>query len=413
MIFKLRNGLTLFKIGNMKTVAIIPAGGAGRRMGGATPKQYLPLGGIPVVARTLQVFQNSPLIDEIFLVAPEGDIPEVREAVVSKYGLSKVSAVVAGGTQRQDSVRNALAHLREEHGIVLVHDAVRPFVTEELIRRVIAAAEADSAATAGVPVKDSVKEVYPDGRVIKTVSREGLWLTHTPQAFRKAIILAAHERARKDGSHATDDASLVERMGGTVRMVPGNCDNIKVTTPEDLALGEAIIRRLFAGSGRQEGMMRIGFGYDSHRLVAGRRLVLGGKTIPSERGLQGHSDADVLLHAVCDAILGAIGAGDIGRQFPDTDPAYKDISSLTLLERVGTIAAAKGWRICNVDSTIVLERPKLAPYLGGMADNIAGVLRIPSEGVSVKAKTNEGIGQVGAGEGAAAFAVVAVVNKPS
>ncbi|MBU2054583.1 MAG: 2-C-methyl-D-erythritol 4-phosphate cytidylyltransferase [Proteobacteria bacterium] len=392
----------------MKTVAIIPAGGAGQRMGGRIPKQYLPLGGIPVLVRTLQVFQKSPLIDEIFLVAPEGDIPEVREAVAGKRGFSKVSVVVAGGAERQDSVRNALAHLREEHGIVLVHDAVRPFVSEELIRCVVDAAEADGAATVGVPVKDTVKEVHPAGWVIKTVTREGLWLTHTPQAFRKPIILAAHERAKKDGFHGTDDASLVERMGGAVRMVPGDCDNIKVTTPEDLALGEVIIRRLFLNCGRQEGVMRIGFGYDSHRLVAGRRLVLGGKTIPYERGMQGHSDADVLLHAVCDAILGAIGEGDIGRQFPDTDHAYRDISSMTLLDRVGTLAAAKDCKICNIDSTIILEKPKLAPYLGEMAENIAGILRIPPERVSVKAKTNEGMGLVGAGEGAAAFAVVTV-----
>jgi 2-C-methyl-D-erythritol 2,4-cyclodiphosphate synthase len=158
-------------------------------------------------------------------------------------------------------------------------------------------------------------------------------------------------------------------------------------------------------------MMRIGFGYDSHRLVAGRRLVLGGKTIPHERGLLGHSDADVLIHAVCDAILGAVGEGDIGRQFPDTDPAYQNISSLTLLENVGALVAAKGYRVFNVDSTIILERPKLAAYLGEMAENIAGILRIPAALVSVKAKTNEGMGLVGAGDGAAAFAVVTVGRR--
>src|SRR4030042_180802 len=329
----------------MKTVAIIPAGGAGQRMGGSTRSQHLPLGGIPVLVRTLQVFQNSPLSDEIFLVAPEGDIPEVREDVVGKHGFSKVSVVVAGGVERQDSVQNALAHLREEHGIVLVHDAVRPFVSEELIRCVLDAAEADGAATVGVPVKDTGKEVHPEGWVIKTVTREGLWLTHTPQAFRKPIILAAHERAKKDGFHGPGDPSLVERMGGAVRMVPGESDNIKVTMPEDLALGEVIIRRLFVNCGRQEGVMRIGFGYDSHRVVAGRRLVLGGKTLPRERGLQGHSDADVLLPAVCAAIFGAIGEGDIGREFPHTDHAYRGLSSMTLLTHVGTLAASKDCQI--------------------------------------------------------------------
>ncbi|MEK7373589.1 MAG: 2-C-methyl-D-erythritol 4-phosphate cytidylyltransferase [Thermodesulfobacteriota bacterium] len=227
----------------MKTVAIIPAGGSGRRMGSGIPKQYLLLGGIPVLVHTLQVFQSSPVVDEIFLVVPEGDIPEVRNAIVGRYNLFKVSLIVAGGAERQDSVRNALAHLREEHGIVLVHDGVRSFVSGELIQRVVAAAEADGAVAVGVRVKDSVKEVNSAGWVIKTVTREGLWLTQTPQAFRKPLILAAYERAAADGFCGTDDASLVERMGVPVRMIPGDYDNIKVTTPEDLTLGEAIIRR--------------------------------------------------------------------------------------------------------------------------------------------------------------------------
>ncbi|MEK6655570.1 MAG: 2-C-methyl-D-erythritol 4-phosphate cytidylyltransferase [Thermodesulfobacteriota bacterium] len=227
----------------MKTVAIIPAGGSGRRMGSGIPKQYLLLGGIPVLVHTLQVFQSSPVVDEIFLVVPEGDIPEVRNAIVGRYNLFKVSLIVAGGAERQDSVRNALAHLREEHGIVLVHDGVRSFVSGELIQRVVAAAEEDGAVAVGVRVKDSVKEVNSAGWVIKTVTREGLWLTQTPQAFRKPLILAAYERAAADGFCGTDDASLVERMGVPVRMIPGDYDNIKVTTPEDLTLGEAIIRR--------------------------------------------------------------------------------------------------------------------------------------------------------------------------
>jgi 2-C-methyl-D-erythritol 4-phosphate cytidylyltransferase len=227
----------------MKTVAIIPAGGSGRRMGSGIPKQYLLLGGIPVLVHTLQVFQSSPVVDEIFLVVPEGDIPEVRNEIVGRYNLFKVSLIVAGGAERQDSVGNALAHLRGEHGIVLVHDGVRPFVSEELIRRVVAVAEADGAVAVGVRVKDSVKEVNSAGWVIKTVTREGLWLTQTPQVFRKPLILAAYERAAADGFCGTDDASLVERMGVPVRMIPGDYDNIKVTTPEDLTLGEDILRR--------------------------------------------------------------------------------------------------------------------------------------------------------------------------
>jgi 2-C-methyl-D-erythritol 4-phosphate cytidylyltransferase len=227
----------------MKTVAIIPAGGAGRRMESGIPKQYLPLAGIPVLVHTLQAFHLSAVIDEIFLVVPEEDIPEVRRGIVLKYGISKVILVLAGGAKRQDSVRNALFHVRDEHGIVLVHDGVRPFVSGELISRAVAAAEKCGAITVGVPVKDTVKEADAAGWVKKTVAREGLWLTQTPQAFRRPIIITAYERAAADGFYGTDDASLVERMGIPVRMIPGDCDNIKLTTPEDLLLGDVIVRR--------------------------------------------------------------------------------------------------------------------------------------------------------------------------
>jgi len=233
-------------------VAIIPAGGSGLRMGGGVPKQYLPLGGVPILARTMQAFQDSPFIDEILLAVPEEDIPEVQNNIVTRYRLSKVSRVVAGGVRRQDSVRNALAHLRGEEGIVLVHDGVRPFVSGDLIRRTAAAAEADRAVSVGIPVRDSVKEADPSGWVMKSVAREGLWLIQTPQAFHVALLCAAHQRALADGFQGTDDASLVERMGVPVRMIPGDRDNIKVTTPEDLELGEKILLRL--GQEGQEGM---------------------------------------------------------------------------------------------------------------------------------------------------------------
>jgi 2-C-methyl-D-erythritol 4-phosphate cytidylyltransferase len=225
----------------MKRVAIIPAGGTGRRMGGEISKQYLLLSGTPIVVHTLAAFQHSPIIDEIILAVPEGDVAEVRRSVVEKYGFSRVSLVVAGGRERQDSVKSALAHVGDEHGVVVIHDGVRPFVTGELIERAVAAAKMYGAVSTGLPVRDTVKEVDPAGRVVKTVPREGLWLTQTPQAFRREVILAAYEKALADGYYGTDDASLVERMGIPVRMIPGDWENIKVTTPEDLLRGEKII----------------------------------------------------------------------------------------------------------------------------------------------------------------------------
>jgi len=231
----------------MKTVAIIPAGGTGKRMGSRLPKQYLSLAGIPILVHTLNVFQHSPIIDEILLAVPEGDPADVRRNVVGQFDISKVSRVLAGGRERQDSVRNALANVRDEHDIIVVHDAVRPFVTEDLIERVVAGAKAFGAVIVGIPLRDTVKEVDGSGCVARTVPREGLWLTQTPQAFRRKVILAAYERAAADRFCGTDDASLVERTGIPVRMILGDADNIKLTTPEDLARGERIIRRFAVG----------------------------------------------------------------------------------------------------------------------------------------------------------------------
>jgi len=210
-------------------------------MGSRLPKQFLSLAGIPILVHTLKVFQHSPLIDKILLAVPEGELAGVQRNIVERFELSKVSLVLAGGPERQDSVRNALAHVSEEHDIVLVHDGVRPFVTEDLIERVVAETSVFGAATAGLPVRDTVKEVDRKGCVTRTVPRENLWLTQTPQAFRRELILAAYERAATDEFYGTDDASLVERTGIPVRMIPGDADNIKVTTPEDLERGEKIV----------------------------------------------------------------------------------------------------------------------------------------------------------------------------
>lgn len=227
----------------MKSVAIIPAGGMGRRMGKEIPKQYLLLAGIPILVHTLQAFQYSPAIDEIFLAVPEGDIPEVQQAIVVKYGLSKVAHILSGGKTRQDSVRNALQHVSDEHDVVVVHDGVRPFVSGDLIDRAVAAAREFGAVAVGVPVKDTIKRVTTEGWVKKTVEREGLWHTQTPQAFHRAIIIAAYKKAAAEGFYGTDDASLVERMVIPVRMIGGESDNIKVTTSGDLLLGDLFFGR--------------------------------------------------------------------------------------------------------------------------------------------------------------------------
>lgn len=385
----------------MKTVAIIPAGGSGKRLGSETPKQYLSLQSVPVLVHTLLVFQESAAIQEIVLVVPEDDLTFVRERVVKKYELRKVSAVVSGGRERQDSVRNGFLAITNACDVVVIHDGVRPFVTRDMIERVVEAAAGEGAAAAGVRAKDTIKETTAENIVTATLPRSRLWQTQTPQAFQYDLLRRAFAKAGDDGYYGTDDASLVERTGAKVRMVAGSYENIKITTPEDLTVAQALMKERM----KEKINYRSGLGYDSHRFAPGRKLILGGVEIPCDRGLAGHSDADALLHAVCDALLGMAGAGDIGRHFPDTDPAYKDISSLVLLERVKHVIESKGLSIHNIDATVILEKPKLAPYAAAMAASIAKTLDIPEAAVSVKAKTNEGMGFVGREEGIAVLAI--------
>jgi 2-C-methyl-D-erythritol 4-phosphate cytidylyltransferase/2-C-methyl-D-erythritol 2,4-cyclodiphosphate synthase len=370
-------------------------------------KQYVLLAELPVLVHTLKVFQRASGIDEVILAVPENDIDFVRQGLIKKYNLTKITNIVAGGAERQDSVRNALAAVNEECDIVVVHDGVRPFVTEKMIREVIASAEIRKAAVIGVPAKDTIKETEDNGVVLKTMPRQNLWLTQTPQAFHLDILRKAYEAAYRDNYYGTDDASLVERIGIKVQMVTGAYDNIKITTPEDLIMAEALLKNRTGG----KMILRSGFGYDSHRFTEGRKLILGGVEIPFDKGLQGHSDADALIHAICDALLGAAGAGDIGRHFPDTDPAYKGFSSMIFLERVREMISAKGFSINNIDATIIMEKPKLAPFADRIIANIAGILNLALTDVNIKAKTNEGMGFVGRNEGVAVFAIAAVAEE--
>jgi len=391
----------------MRTVAIIPAGGVGKRLGSSIAKQYLLLDGVPVLVRTLKIFQQAKVIDEIVLVVPEDDLISARKQLVNKYDLTKVTAIVAGGNERQDSVRNGLSTIVDKCDVVVIHDGVRPLLTEEMLNQVVAAAKSDGASSIGVKVKDTVKQTTDDNLVAATLPRNNLWLTQTPQAFAFDVLQRAYDAAASDKFYGTDDASLVERIGVKVKMIAGSYENIKITTPDDLIIAEAFIKNK-AGTSMNT---RSGFGYDSHRFAAGRKLILGGVEIAFDYGLQGHSDADALIHAIGDALLGASGCGDIGRHFPDSDQAYKDISSIIILERVKKIIGAKGFLINNIDATVVMENPKLAPYAASMVANIARTLEISEAAVNVKAKTNEGMGFTGRNEGVAVFATACVTER--
>lgn len=393
----------------MKVVAIVPAAGQGRRMGGGRNKLFLPLARCPILVRTLETLAACRRLSEVIVVAAPDEAAQV-EALLGQWKTAFEGLawrVVSGGAERQHSVANALAAVPADAELVMVHDGARPLTPTDVLDAAVDAAAVHGAVVAAVPVKDTIKRVE-DARVAATPARDGLWAVQTPQVFRRALLARAYEAAQADGFVGTDDASLVERLGEPVMIVNGSYRNLKVTTPEDLLVAEA----LFAGDeGGRNVEFRVGTGYDVHRLTPGRRLVLGGVDVPYTLGLAGHSDADVLLHALKDALLGAAGLGDIGRHFPDNDPAFKDISSLVLLKQVAATLHRAGWRVNNVDVTAIAEAPKLAPYVDEMAGNIARVLNMPRSAVNVKATTTEKLGFTGRGEGIAAQAVVSIVRE--
>ena len=384
--------------------AVIVAAGRGTRFGGTLPKVFAPLGGVPLLCRSVLAYEQCDAVGEIVVVAPPGHCE--RAGLVCAEHTSRLRAVVPGGEQRPESVMAGLEALRgEPPEIVCIHDGARPLVDPATIERTINAARAHGAAIAGIPATDTLKRVDQSGRIVATPVRAELRHAQTPQTFRWEIILEAYQRARLEGLDVTDDASLVERMGHPVYVTEGHPDNIKVTTPDDLARAEWLLARR---EGRSAATMRIGTGYDVHALVVGRALVLGGVVVPHRLGLGGHSDADVLTHAICDALLGAAALGDIGRHFPDDDPQYEGACSLDLAQQVVTILASEGWRPANVDATVICQRPRLSPHVPAMRANLADALGLPVEAVSVKATTTEGLGFAGRGEGIAAQAVVSI-----
>ena len=384
-----------------KVSAVLVAAGSSTRMG--FDKLSFDLGGETVVQRSIRAFAECPLVSEIVLVA--GKNREFLEQQAA--ACTKPVQVVQGGATRAESAKNGVLAAHGE--LVAVHDAARPFVSQAVIMAALEAAAACGAAAPAVPVKDTVKRaVRGDGKTVPehcmvtdTPDRSTLYAVQTPQCFDRAAYLAALDELDAEKARlVTDDCSLFELTGRPVQLTQGDYANLKITTREDLPRAE-----------QKEGNdMRIGHGYDVHRLVEGRKLILGGVEVPFEKGLLGHSDADVLAHAVMDAVLGAAALGDIGKHFPDTDPAYAGADSLQLARHVARIMREKGWKIVNIDSTLLCQKPKLAPYIPAMRENLAAAFGMPVDAVSVKATTEEHLGFTGEGMGIAAHAV-ALIEK--
>ncbi len=401
-----------------KVTVIITAAGKGSRMKASLPKQFLLLNGRTILEKAIEPFQQSSHVDDILVVAGK-DFQELCREKCSRF--SKVCRILTGGKERQDSVSAALSLVTE--GYVMIHDGARPYVTEEIIDRVLEAAGKYGAAVPCVPMKESVRQVcgaehkYIENRVPEGLAPEGcvsetgggvqrewteaakittgrsidrslLYTVQTPQCFEAELIKRAFEKAYEDGFYGTDDAGLADRIGVKVAITEGSYGNIKITTREDLPLD-----------------FRTGSGYDVHRLEYGRKLILCGEEIPFEKGLLGHSDADVAVHALMDAMLGAAGLGDIGKLFPDTDMRYKGISSMKLLKTVKEMLKENGWTVNNADVTIMAQRPKLFPHIEQMRLNVAEALEKETSCINIKATTTEKLGFVGREEGIAAEAV--------
>jgi 2-C-methyl-D-erythritol 4-phosphate cytidylyltransferase/2-C-methyl-D-erythritol 2,4-cyclodiphosphate synthase len=378
-----------------KSIALIVAAGAGTRLGGEVPKQYLPLAGRAVLRHSVETFLRHREISGVRVVISAEHRALYNAAIA---GLT-ILPPVAGGASRQDSVRNGLESLADlQPGRVLIHDAARPFLTAAIVDRTLAALDEAPGAVVAVPVTDTLKRGQ-DGCVAGTIDRSALWRAQTPQAFRYADILAAHRRAK--GAAMTDDAAVAEAAGLPVKLVMGADDNFKITTADDLRRAERLV-----GAAAQE--FRTGAGYDVHRFAAGDSVTICGVRIPHDQSLEGHSDADVGLHALTDAILGAVGAGDLGSHFPPSDPQWRGADSARFLSHAAGLVAAKGGRIAHVDVTLICERPKIAPHRAAMVARIAAILGLPEGRVSVKATTTEGLGFTGRREGIAAQAVATI-----
>jgi 2-C-methyl-D-erythritol 4-phosphate cytidylyltransferase/2-C-methyl-D-erythritol 2,4-cyclodiphosphate synthase len=381
-----------------RAAAVVVAGGSGSRMG--RPKQFLALGGATVVERSVACFAGMAEVEAVVLVLGAEALAEHG----ARLSAGKVRVVAAGAT-RMGSVRNGFAAVPAGVETVAVHDGARPLVTPEIVRAVLSEAARSGAAVAAVPVKDTLKRAVPGGAV-ETPPRAEFWAAQTPQAYRYSLLSEALTRF-KDDADATDESQLVERCGHAVALVPSSYENFKITTPEDLIMAEAILDAR-AGGPRAS---RTGFGFDIHRLVPGRELWLGGVKLAHDKGLLGHSDGDAALHAACDAVLGALGLGEIGIAFPPSDPRFKGLASREIVAHVLSALAAAGGEIVHLDLTLVAEEPKLKPHYAAMRDSVAELFKLPASRVSLKAKSHEGLDAIGRGEAISCHAVATVLAR--
>lgn len=392
----------------MRIAALIVAAGRGFRANGgapgATPKQYASIGGAPVLWYTIRAFAGHPLVGDVQVVIHPDDIEFYREAV--PVGASSLWPPVFGGPTRQVSVHaglEALSALKPDG--VLIHDGARPFVSAAVIENAITALLAGPAAIAAVPLADTLKEAGPDNNVVRTIDRRSLWRAQTPQAFRTDVILEAHRKAAaQDRDDFTDDAALAEWAGIPVTLVEGSTENVKLTTADEISAADRKLRSELV----QPYETRTASGFDVHRFTLGDHVWLCGVKIPHTHKLEGHSDADVALHALTDALLGTIGDGDIGQHFPPTDPQWRGAASSLFLEDARKRVAARQGRIINVDVTILAEAPRIGPHRTAMQAAIAQILRISTDRVGVKATTTEQLGFTGRREGIVALATATV-----
>ncbi len=397
-----------------RIAVVIAAAGIGRRMGGSSPKQFHDVAGGPLFLHTVRAFLASHHIFEVIVVAAADHLDETQALCEEYLGEDSRLKFVAGGARRQDSVLNGLKATSAP--FTLVHDAARPLVSERIITDCCRALRLGKAVLTAIPVVDTIKRVA-DGLVTDTIDRSGLYRAQTPQGAPTMVLIGAFQRFGEN--NITDESSLLELAGVPVEIIAGDEGNFKVTHPEDLARAEEQLKsnplkkKPSPPASFNTILPRIGHGFDAHRLVKGRDLILGGVKIPWELGLDGHSDADVITHAVCDALLGASAQGDIGKAFPDSDDQYKGINSLILLERI--MQSLTPLLIGNIDITVICQAPKLSPYLAEMRQNLLIDTRFfanqshAAECINIKATTEEKMGYTGRGEGISCHAVALLV----